>query len=157
MDISGENVVLKPYTLKRCHEFYKGYIADPAMTYDRYIYDAGKVNEYYQNKVLDNSRRFFAICCNDKVIGEIQIKHIDFERLCGTLSIHLINDTAKGKGCGTKAERLIIDYAVNDLGLHTIYADAVHRNNRSKHILEKLGFKHLYSDEALVYYEFRAE
>lgn len=73
---------------------------------------------------------------------------------CGTLSIHLIDDSVKGKGFGTEAERLLIKYAIEDLGLHTIYADAIHRNNRSKHILEKLGFKHIYDDEDLAYYEF---
>lgn len=97
--------------------------------------------------------RFFAICHNNKVIDEVQIKRIDFEKRCGTLSIHLINDTVKGKGFGTEAEQLIIDYAINDLGLHTIYADAVHRNSRSKHILVKLGFRHICDDENLAYYE----
>ncbi len=52
---------------------------------------------------------------------------------------------------------MIIDYAIHVLGLRIIYADAVHRNTRSKHILEKLGFSHLYNDEILAYYELRAE
>lgn len=157
MDLIGENIVLKPYTLERCHEFYKFYISDSAMTYDMYAYDKEKVDRYYQIRVLDTARRFFAICHDNKVIGEIQLKRIDFEKLCGTLSIHLVDDSVKGKGFGTDAERLLIKYAINDLGLHTIYADAIHRNNRSKHILEKLGFKHLYDDEDLAYYEYSVE
>ena len=32
-------VTLKAYTLVWCHEFFKRYVADPAMTYDRYVYD----------------------------------------------------------------------------------------------------------------------
>lgn len=157
MELIGEKIVLKPYTLARCHEFYIDYISDQAMTYDKYVYNKEKVDRYYQNKVLDTERCFFAICDNNKVIGEIQLKRIDFEKLCGTLSIHLINDSVKGKGFGTEAERLLIEYAINDLGLHTIYADAIHRNDRSKHILEKLGFKHLYDDEDLAYYRFTIE
>ncbi len=153
----GEKIVLKPYTLERCHEFYKDYISDPAMTYDNYIYDKDEVDTYFQNKVLDTKRRFFAICYDNKVIGEIQLKRIDFERLCGTLSIHLVNDTVKGKGFGTEAEELLIEYAIKELGLHTIYADAIHRNNRSKHILEKLGFEHIYDDEALAYYKYSSQ
>ena len=77
--------------------------------------------------------------------------------MCGTLSVCLVNDAFKSKGYGTEAEKLIIDYAINTLGLKTIYADAVHRNHRSKHILEKLGFKHLYDDEALAYYKLNVE
>lgn len=66
----------------------------------------------------------------------------------------LINDTFKGKGYGTEAQQLLIGYAINTLGLKVAYADVVHRNYRSKHILEKLGFKHLYNDVALSYYKF---
>ncbi|WP_426348600.1 GNAT family N-acetyltransferase [Alloiococcus sp. CFN-8] len=153
LEVKGEKIVLVPYTKERCHDFFKDYVADSAMTYEVYAYDKEKVDIYYQNKVLDTSRLFFAIAFNDKTIGEIQIKRIDREKLCGTLSVCLVNDSHKGKGYGTEAEKLIIDYAINTLGFKTIYADAVHRNNRSKHILEKLGFKHLYDDEALAYYE----
>lgn len=87
-----EKIVLKPYTLESCHEFYMSYEADPAMTYDKYAYDKGNVDMYYQIKVLDSTRGFFAIFHGDKVIGENQIKCIDFERSCGTLSIILAND-----------------------------------------------------------------
>ena len=154
MIIHGEKIVLEPYTIEKCHNFYKDYIPDPAMTYDSYTYDEEEINRYYQNKVLDTSRIFFAICHNDKTIGEIQIKRIDREKLCGTLSIVLANDTFKGKGYGTEAQRLLINYVINTLGFKTIYVDAVHRNHRSKYILNKLGFEHLYNDDILAYYKF---
>lgn len=154
MEILGDRIKLRQYTLEQCHEFYKEYISDPAMTYEPYVYNKEKVDSYYHNKVLDAKRRFFAICVDNKVIGEIQLKRIDFKESCGTLSIHLVNDTVKGKGYGTEAERLMISYAINNIGLHTIYADAVHRNLRSKHILKKLGFEHLYDDDILAYYRF---
>lgn len=157
MEIIGEKVVLRPYTLERCHEFFKEYIADSVMTYDRYVYHEEKVNHYYRDKVMDDSRRYFAVCINARVIGEIQIKNIHFERSCGTLSVVLIDDSVKGKGFGTEAQRLILDFAVNVLGLRTIYADVIHRNQRSKHVLDKIGFRHLYDDEDLAYYEYTAE
>lgn len=154
VELVGEKIVLKLYTLERCHEFFRDYISDPAMTYDSFIYDKKKVDTYYENKVLEANRCFFAICHNDKTVGEIQLKRIDMEKLCGTLSVHLANDTYKGKGYGTEAQRLLIDYAIKAMGLKTIYADAIHRNHRSKHILRKLGFVHLYDDEVLAYYKF---
>jgi RimJ/RimL family protein N-acetyltransferase len=151
--LKGEKIILVPYTIERCHEFYKEYVADPAMTYETYTYDVKEINRYFQNKVLDSSRFFFAIGHNDKTVGELQLKQIDMEKLCGTLSIHLVNDSFKGKGYGTEAQRLLIDYAINTLGLRTIYAEAIHRNHRSKHVLEKLGFEHLYDDDSLAYYK----
>lgn len=146
------DVALKAYTLARCHEFFKRYVADPFMTYDKYVYDEDQVNQYYRNKVQDTSRRYFAACVGDDVIGEIQIKNIQPENSCGTLSVILADDTVKGKGYGTEAIRLILDFAVHALELRTVYADAVHRNQRSKHVLEKVVFKHLFDDEDLAYY-----
>ena len=153
MEITGEKIILKLYTLERCHEFYRLYISDPSMTYSNYIYIEEKVNQYYKSKVLDQSRHFFAVCINERVIGEIQLKRINLEKKNGTLSIHLINDNYKGYGYGTEAEKLMIEYARNELGLQTIYADTVRRNDRSKHILLKLGFEYLYDDEVLSYFK----
>ena len=65
MEIVGEKVVLRPYTLERCPEFYKGYGADPALTHDGDVYSQEKVDHYYRNKVMDESRRSFAICYNE--------------------------------------------------------------------------------------------
>ena len=150
-------IALLPYTKERVHEFYKQYVYDP-MIFSKdsdiksYIYSKSLVDDFYEYKVLDPTRRFFAICLNDKTIGEIQIKYIDFDKKCGSLSVALINDSVKGYGYGTQAERLMIDYAFNNLGLLTLYADAVLRNRRSQHVLEKLGFLFTHEDDMLRYY-----
>lgn len=152
------NISLLPYTKERVHEFYKQYVPD-AMIFSKdedirpYLYREDKVERYYETKVLDPTRRYFAICLEGKMIGEIQLKYIDFEKQCGTLSIILSNDTVKGYGFGTRAEELILNYAFNDLRLSTVYADAVIRNTRSQHVLETLGFVYTHEDEMLRYYE----
>ena len=76
-----------------------------------------------------------------------------FMKQWGTLSIILSNDTVKGYGFGTRGEELILNYAFNDLGLSTVYADAVIRNTRSQYVLETLGFVYTHEDEMLRYYE----
>ncbi len=153
MDIIGNIVELKPYSLEMCHTFYREYISDSMMTYDKYVYNEEKVNQFYTSKVLDKSRCFFAIYSENTIIGEIQLKRINYEEKSCTLSIHLIHDKYKGLGYGSEAERLIIDYAKAELSIKTIYADTVHRNYRSKHILRKLGFIFLYDDENLSYFK----
>ena len=152
-----EKISLLPYTRVRCHEFYRKYISDPMMTEAEYVYNEEKVDQYYEVKVLDASRIFFAIDCDDVVIGEIQLKRIDIINACATLSIIMSEDNVKNKGYGTKAERLILAYGFEALNLKRIYADAVHRNYRSKHVLEKLGFVHLYDDIVLSYYQLDRE
>ncbi len=111
MEIVGEKMVLRPYTLERCHEFYKAYVSDPAMTHDGYVYSQDTVDYYYRNKVMDQSRRYFAVCNGTRVIGEIQIKNIHADRSSGTLSIILADDSLKGQGFGTEAQRLVLDYS----------------------------------------------
>jgi RimJ/RimL family protein N-acetyltransferase len=75
----------------------------------------------------------------------------------GNLAIHLVNDSVKGKGYGSEAEGLIINYAFDQIGLNTVYADTVLRNKRSQHVLEKLGFKYVYEDEVFKYYELKKD
>lgn len=55
-----------------------------------YIYSKDSIDRYYENKVLDQTRRYFAISLQEKIIGEIQIKYIDFDKKCGTLSVVLV-------------------------------------------------------------------
>lgn len=55
------------------------------------------------------------------------------------MSIHSANDQYKNRGLGIEAERLIVDYAFNELGLYTLYADCVPRNLRSRHSPEKIN------------------
>ena len=149
----GEVIELKTYTLARCHAFWREYISDPAMWDKAFVYDPQWVEQYYQKKVMDESRRFFAICHEDHVVGETQLKYIDFEKSCGTMSIHFSCDKYKNRGFGTQAERLLVEYAFSELGLATVYADCVLRNTRSQHVLEKNGFIYTHEDSVLRYYK----
>jgi len=153
MEIKKNRISFVPYTKERAHEFYSTYIYDPAMWTETYSYDKEDVDIFYNKKVLDPSRRFFGISINDKTIGEIQLKYIDFEQGCGTLSIHLSNDNVKNHGYGTESVKLMIEYGFYELGLKVIYADFVHRNKRSQHILEKLGFQYTHEDDSQRYYK----
>lgn len=152
MKLSGKLISLIPCTLERCHEFYRQYVSDPCMTDEEFHYDKQQVDAYYQKRARDPSRRMFAIMLGNKTIGEIQLKYIDFTAGRGTLSIILANDSVKNKGYGTEAEALLINYAFRELGLNTVLADAVHRNKRSKYLLEKLGFIRYREDVTFDYY-----
>ena len=53
------------------------------------------------------------------------------------------NDSYKGKGYGTTAEKLAVEYAFSELGMTAVNADTIIKNKRSQHILEKIGFEFL--------------
>ena len=153
MELIGSLISLLPYTLRRCHEFWGSYTADPDMWEGEFVYVESKIDQYYQSKVRDPARIFFAICREGKTVGEIQLKYINRSIACGTMSIHLANDSYKNHGWGTEAEQLMINYAFGQLGLNKILADCVHRNKRSQHVLEKLGFVHIRDDAVFRYYQ----
>ena len=76
----------------------------------------------------------------DQIIGDIYLKHIDTVKNSCEMGIHLANDTYKGKGYGTQAERFILHYAFHQLHMDVVYADTRTENERSRHTLEKAGF-----------------
>ncbi len=152
-----ETVWLNPMTRDLCHELYRNWVNDPSIYMDMrlfrpYVYDKAAVDRYFDVKSRDASRRFFAIMLGCRVIGELQLKQIDEKKKECTLSIHMQNDRFKGKGYGTQAERLAIEFAFGELGMAAVNADAVLKNTRSSHVLEKVGFRFVGQDDTFRYY-----
>lgn len=143
-------------TRELCHALYKGWENDPAIYMDMdlftpYKYDESKVVQYFESK-QNPSRVFFAILKDGKPIGEIHLKQIDRQKKECTLSIHMQNDTVKGRGYGTRAERLALRYAFDVLGMDAVNADTVIKNTRSQHVLEKVGFQFIREENVFKYY-----
>lgn len=82
-------ISLQPYTLQRCHEFWQHYEADPDMMDGSFTYDPNWVERYFHGKCQENNRRYFAICADEIVIGEIQLKSINMDEKSAVLSVHL--------------------------------------------------------------------
>ena len=95
-----------------------------------------------------------AVMLGRKPIGEIVLKNIDVEQKTCELGITMINDTYKNRGYGTAAEKLILKYAFKEMGMQTVFADALIGNTRSQHVLEKVGFVRISEDEHFIYYRF---
>ena len=98
-----------------------------------------------------------AVMLQDKPTEEIVLKNIDRDRKCCTVGITMVYDSYKGNGYGTEAERMALQYAFNELGVETVYADSLRRNLRSQHVLEKVGFAETGQDDAFIYYKCRKE
>lgn len=56
------------------------------------------------------------------------------------------------RGFGSLAERLMLQYAFDAQKMSVVYADAVLKNVRSQHVLEKVGFERTEEDGTFVYY-----
>ena len=109
------------------------------------------INPNTSRKPRDDRRHFF-IFQNTEVIGKLNSKHIDHENHQCELSIHLQNDSVKGRGYGTIAERLALEYTFEQLNHETVLVDSMQKNKRSQHVLEKIGFTLTGEDDTFRYY-----
>lgn len=156
-----EQISLQLMTRELCHQIYKKWENDDSIYMDMglfktYIYDEEKVDKYFDAK-QNPSRMLFAIMLGDNAIGELQLKQIDMKTKECTLSIHMQNDAAKGKGYGTRAEQLAVEYAFEKLGMKAVNADTVIKNIRSQHVLEKVGFQFVKEDGDFRFYRIERE
>ena len=151
-------ITLQPLDRALLHEYYKDFVMDADIFMDmsnfrEYTYSPERVDAYFDRLQSQKNRVDFLIMHDGKPIGEIALKHIDVKVKQCELSIHLKNDTVKNKGYGSQAERMILEYAFQTLGMETVIADSVLKNKRSQHTLEKVGFREISRDETFVYYQ----
>ena len=149
-------VSLKPMTRQMCHEFYQNFQNDPAIGhYYEYVYTPEIADRYFDNNSVAD-RKLFAIMVGDQIVGECKLKNIDLQKRECSMGIHLQNNAVKEKGYGTQAERLVLQYAFEKLGMVAVNADAALKNTRSQHVLEKVGFQYTHEDETFKYYRCEA-
>ena len=141
------------------HEFFKGYRNDPDLFFDKadfkeFVYDKEWVDRYIEKQKARN-RLVIGIFLGEDIIGEVKFTDI-VEGVSASFQITLKNDSYKNKSYGTAAEKLVIDYAFNELIVQTLYADALVTNTRSCHVLEKVGFTRYKEDEKFKFYMIKA-
>lgn len=151
----NETITIVPLTKTLCREFFRNFVNDPALFADgscpSYVYNETAVDRYFERKSGED-RRMFSVLLDGRVIGEVSLKHLDLARGEGELSICLQNDAVKGCGYGTQAERLLLRYAFDTLGLRAVTAECLQTNLRSCHVVEKLGFYETGRADGMVYY-----
>lgn len=91
----------------------------------------------------DDERASFIIALPDdsRAVGEVVINEIDHDNRSANIRIALFYEHDAGKGYGTEAMRLMVDYGFKQLNLHRISLGVYAFNPRAIHVYEKLGFK----------------
>jgi RimJ/RimL family protein N-acetyltransferase len=74
-------------------------------------------------------------------IGNCGLNHIDRPNRCATFGILIGEQDARGKGYGTEAAHLILDYAFTALGLHGVNLTVSEFNLAGQRAYAKAGFK----------------
>ena len=98
-------------------------------------------DDWLANKVFKGLVHQFIVCRNedDKPLGSAYLQNFDEESRRAEWGIYLGEEQTYGKGVGTEAGHLILDYAFNTLGLHKVVSRVLARNTASARMSEKVG------------------
>lgn len=151
-----DEITLKEMTKELCRELFRGYEYDPMIFADMsafkpYEYSEESADAHFE-KQNQPDRKSFAIMLDGRVIGEVYFKHIDRESKTCELGIGIKSDDFKNRGYGTAAEHLAVGYAFERMNMSAVFADTIHKNERSAHVLEKAGFRFVSKDDMFRYY-----
>jgi RimJ/RimL family protein N-acetyltransferase len=78
---------------------------------------------------------------NDQIIGTMGLHHINDMHGTATTGSVIGSKEHWGKGYGTEAKMLLLEYAFNTLNLRKINSEVYSTNPRSKRCLEKCGYR----------------
>ena len=86
---------------------------------------------------------FFATCelGDDRFVGTTWLKEVDYWHGSAELAIYMDRDHI-GAGFGTDAQRVLLNFAFNAVGLNRVWLTVYASNTRAIHSYEKLGFRH---------------
>lgn len=143
IEMTGRNLILRPMTQKEHRALWRKYEPDDTRAGRApYEYDEEKVDALFA--AIDEKAEWCPVSGiftrTDEIIGMVQLPRIVFSENRGDVYILLANESYRGKGLGTEALELTVEYAHRVLGLDRIYADIPSGNVRMKRVLEKCGF-----------------
>ncbi|MFP4185418.1 MAG: GNAT family N-acetyltransferase [Thermoplasmata archaeon] len=107
----------------------------------RYPQNLSQERDFLENSVeKDDDQVHLLISSEGKKLGLISLFDIDRDDGNAELGIWIM-PSEQGKGYGTEACKVIIDYGFRELRLHRIYARVYEHNSASFNMFEKLGFE----------------
>ena len=74
-------------------------------------------------------------------IGNADLRQIDYRHRSASFGIMIGEPSCRGRGYGTEAVRLVLDYAFTGLGLHNVLLTTFAFNFAGRRAYEKAGFK----------------
>lgn len=74
-------------------------------------------------------------------IGNTMLRDVDYRHRTAEFAIMIGEPDCRGKGYGTEATQLMLDYAFTALGLHNVMLSVYEFNQAAKRAYEKAGFR----------------
>lgn len=97
---------------------------------------------WFHNKILTGEVEQFIIIeeSSNTSVGSTYLRDIDLKNSKAEFGIFIGEESARGKGFGTAATKLILKYGFETLGLHKIYLRVFTNNLSAIKAYEKAGF-----------------
>lgn len=98
-------------------------------------------HEYWLKNFVETGKvAQFIILLDGKGVGSVYLRDIDRDERSAEYGIFIGEESARGKGVGTKSASLILEYAFNDLKLEKIFLRVYKDNAGAVKSYEKAGF-----------------
>ncbi len=143
--ISGGKIVLRPHRAADAEALHQA-VNNPVMrrlTGTQATFTEEQLHHYLASFATSDSRVGFIIAQPETLapLGEVVLTNIDPDNRSANIRISLFYEADLGKGYGTEAMRLAVDYGFKALKLHRISLDVFSFNPRAIRVYEKIGFK----------------
>ncbi|MGB8953884.1 MAG: GNAT family protein [Tumebacillaceae bacterium] len=144
--LQGEKVYLRPLEPHDVDKMYVSINNDLEMrrlTGTQRSFTRQQIEDYMAGLAGDSSRAQFAICVQgtDELIGDIALNNMYIRaNRDANLRIAIFSEENCGKGYGSEAIRLLLDFGFGILNLHRIELEVYTINPRAYRAYEKVGF-----------------
>ncbi len=106
---------------------------------------AERLNAFFDRALADEGRVWWTVYETTawRPIGHANLRDIDHMHSTAEFGITIGDPADRGKGYGTEAVRLLLDYAFTALGLNNVLLDTYEYNRAGLRAYEKVGFKEI--------------
>ncbi|MEY8739446.1 GNAT family N-acetyltransferase [Paenibacillus tundrae] len=142
--LESERVYLRPFEQSDVDTYFPGLFNSEArrLTGTQNSFTRAQAERYVENTAQDDSRLMLLIALQetDQVIGDIVLMDMHSKNRSAHLRIAIDNAKHQGKGYGSEAMLLMLDYGFGICNLHRIELEVYAFNERAIRTYEKLGF-----------------
>jgi RimJ/RimL family protein N-acetyltransferase len=142
--IKGKTIFLRPFS-EQDIKIKVLWLNDPEIKNNLILKDEINLQttlEWFKSSQNDPTRKDFIIETNDgKVIGTIGLRKISIQERSSCIYIIIGDKEYWGKGIMFESERILIEWAFNEMEVEKIWADVRYSNIASIITMKKIGFK----------------
>ncbi len=142
--LTSERLILRPITEADALDMFASLSDAESMrlTGTQQNFTLEQVQQYCQRVAQADDRFDYAITVpgDPTYLGEVVLNDIDQINRSASFRIALASEKLFGRGYGTEATQLIVDFGFQSLKLHRIELEVYDFNPRAQHVYEKVGF-----------------